>query len=164
MTLLGSKVYTIEAATGIRRKVPGASSSAVLASNGESLAHLDNDGNLIIMSISRPAEVRKIDIQGRVAPVAWSPDSSQVAIWKADGTLQVVDSASGLQTLPPIFESEDNVLRHEGGVELSWPSPRIVILNSGFGLRQSTFRNIPIGRGEYALTPPILPNHNGART
>ena len=131
----GSKVYTIEAATGRRREVPGAFSSAAIASNGESLALLDDDGILTIMSVSPPVEIRKIDIQGRAAQLAWSPDSSQVAIWKDDGTLQVVDPASGLQTLPPIFESEDNVLGYSYGDELSWPSPRIVILNRGFRLK-----------------------------
>jgi hypothetical protein len=106
----GSKIYTIEAATGDRREVPGAFSNAAIASNGESIALLDDEGILTIMSVSPPVEIRKIDIQGRGAQLAWSPDSSQIAIWKNDGTLQVVDPASGLQTLPPIFESEDNVL------------------------------------------------------
>jgi hypothetical protein len=41
----GSKVYTIEAATGSRREVPGAFSSAAIASNGEYLALLDDDGS-----------------------------------------------------------------------------------------------------------------------
>jgi WD40 repeat protein len=132
-----SKVYTIEAATGRRREVPGAFSSAAIASNGESLALVDDDGILTIMSVSLPAEVRKIDIQGqgRGAQLAWSPDSSQVAIWKNDGTLQVVDPASGLQTLPPIFESEDNVLGYSYGKELSWASSQVVILNRGFRLK-----------------------------
>jgi hypothetical protein len=131
----GSKVYTIEAATGRRREVPGAFSSAAIASNGGSLALVDDDGILTIMSVSPPVEIRKIDIQGRGAQLAWSPDSSQVAIWKNDGTLQVVDPARGLQTLPPIFESEDNVLGYSYGDKLSWPSSRIVILNRGFRLK-----------------------------
>jgi len=133
--LPGSNVYTIEAATGIRREVPGAFSSAAIASNGKSLALVDDDGILTIMSVSPPAEVRKIDIQGRAAQLAWSPDSSQIAIWKNDGTLQVVDPASGLQTLPPIFESEDKVLGYSYGGELSWASPQVVILNRGFRLK-----------------------------
>jgi hypothetical protein len=74
-------------------------------------------------------------VQGRGAQLAWSPDSSQVAIWKNDGTLQVVDPASGLQTLPPIFESEDNVLGCSYGKELSWASSQVVILNRGFRLK-----------------------------
>ena len=131
----GSKVYTIEAATGHRREVPGAFSSAAIASNGESIALVNDDGIMTIMSVSPPVEIRKIDIQGRAAQLAWSPDSSHVAIWKDDGTLQVVDPASGLQTLPPIFESEDNVLGYSYGDALSWPSPRIVILNRGFRLK-----------------------------
>jgi hypothetical protein len=49
-----SKVYTIEAATGHRREVPGAFSSAAIASNDESLALVDDDGNLTIMSVSHP--------------------------------------------------------------------------------------------------------------
>jgi hypothetical protein len=130
-----SKVYIIEAATGSRREIPGAFSSAAIASNGESLALLDDDGILTFMSISSPVEIRKIDIQSRGSQLAWSPDSSQVAIWKNDGTLKVVDPVSGLQTLPPIFESEDNVLGYSYGDELSWPSPRIVILNRGFRLK-----------------------------
>jgi hypothetical protein len=130
-----SEVYTIEAATGHRREVPGAFSSAAIASNGESIALIDDDGILTIMSVSPSAEIRKIDIQGRGAQLAWSPDSSRIAIWKNDGTLQVVDPASGLQTLPPIFESEDNVLGYSYGDELSWRSPRIVILNRGFRLK-----------------------------
>jgi Tfp pilus assembly protein PilV len=130
-----SKVYTIETATGHRREVPGAFSSAAIASNGESLALMDDEGNLTIMSVSPLVEIRKIDIQDRGAQLAWSPDSSQIAIWKNDGTLQVVDPASGLQTLPPIFESEDNVLGYSYGAELSWRSPRIVILDRGFRLK-----------------------------
>jgi hypothetical protein len=133
--LPGSNVYTIEAATGIRREVPGAFSSAAIASNGKSLALLDDDGILTIMSVSPFVETRKIDMQGRAAQLAWSPDSSQIAIWAGDGTLQVVDPASGLQTLPPIFESEDNVLGYSYGDELSWPSPQTLILNRGFRLK-----------------------------
>jgi hypothetical protein len=87
------------------------------------------------MSVSQPVEIRKIDIQGRGAQLAWSPDSSQIAIWKNDGTLQVVDPASGLQTLPPIFESEDKVLGYSYGAELSWASPQVVILDRGFRLK-----------------------------
>jgi hypothetical protein len=131
----GSKVYMIEAATGRRREVPGVFSSAAIASNGKSLALMDKDGILTIMSVSPPVEIRKIDIQVRGAKLAWSPDSSQIAIWKSDGTLQVVDPASGRQTLPPIFESEDKVLGFSYGDELSWPSPRTVILNRGFRLK-----------------------------
>ena len=132
-----SKVYTIEAATGRRREVSGAFSSAAIASNGESLALVDDDGILTIMSVSQPMEIRKIDIQGqgRGAQVAWSPDSSRIAIWKNDGTLQVVDPASGLQTLPPIFESEDKVLGYSYGAELSWESRQVVLLNRGFRLK-----------------------------
>jgi hypothetical protein len=130
-------VYTIEAATGRRREVPGAFSSVAIASNGESLALLDDDGILTIMSVSPPVEIRKIDIQGqgRGAQLAWSPDSSQIAIWAHDGTLQVVDPASGLQTRPPIFESEDKVLGYSFGAELLWPSPQTLILNRGFRLK-----------------------------
>ena len=131
----GSKVYTIEAATGRRREVPGAFTIAAMASNGRSLALLDNDGILTIMSVSPFVEIRKINTQGRVAQLAWSPDSSQIAIWAGDGTLQVVDPASGLQTLPPIFESEDKVLGYSYGAELSWASPQVVILNRGFRLK-----------------------------
>jgi hypothetical protein len=131
----GSKVYMIEAATGRRREVPGVFSSAAIASNGKSLALMDKDGILTIMSVSPPVEIREIDIQVRGAKLAWSPDSSQIAIWKSDGTLQVVDPASGRQTLPPIFESEDKVLGFSYGDELSWPSPRTVILNRGFRLK-----------------------------
>jgi hypothetical protein len=130
-----SKVYIIEAATGNRREVPGAFSSAAIANNGEYLALMDNEGILTIMSVSPPVEIRKIDLQGRSAQLAWSPDSTHVAIWKDDGTLQVVDPATALQTLPPIFESEDNVLGYSYGAELSWPSPHIVILNRGFRLK-----------------------------
>jgi hypothetical protein len=108
-----------------------------IASNGESLALLDDDGILTIMSVSPPVEIRKIDIQGqgRGAQLAWSPDSSQIAIWAHDGTLQVVDPASGLQTRPPIFESEDKVLGYSFGAELLWPSPQTLILNRGFRLK-----------------------------
>jgi hypothetical protein len=132
-----SKVYTIEAATGSRREVLGAFASAAIASNGDSLALVDDDGILTIMSVSQPVEIRKIDIQGQGhgAQVAWSPDSSQIAIWKNDGTLQIVDPVSGLQTLPPIFESEDKVLGYSYGAELSWASPQVVILNRGFRLK-----------------------------
>jgi hypothetical protein len=133
--LPGSKVYMIEAATGIRREVPGGFSSAALANNGKSLALLNDDGILTIMSVLPPVEIRKVDIQARGAQLAWSPDSSQIAIWKDDGTLEVVDPANGLQTLPPIFESEDKVLGFSYGDELSWPSPRTVILNRGFRLK-----------------------------
>ena len=130
-----SKVYTIEAATGHRREVPGAFSNAAIASNGESIALVDDDGILTIMSVSPPVEIRKIDIQGRAAQLAWSPDSSRIAVWKSDGTLQVLDPATGLQTLPPIFESEDKVLGYSYGAELSWPSPQTLILNRGFRLK-----------------------------
>jgi hypothetical protein len=133
--LPGSKVYIIERDTGIRREVPGAFSSAALANNGKSLALVNDDGILSIMSVLPPVEIRKVDIQARGAQLAWSPDSSQIAIWKDDGTLEVVDPANGLQTLPPIFESEDKVLGFSYGDELSWPSPRTVILNRGFRLK-----------------------------
>jgi WD40 repeat protein len=132
VTLLGSKVHMIEAATGIRREVPGAFSSAAIASNGKSLALINADGILTIMSVLPPVEIRKIDIPGRGVQLAWSPDSSQIAIWKDDGTLEVVDPSNGLQTLPPIFESEDKVLGYSYGYELSWPSQRTLILNRGF--------------------------------
>ena len=46
-----------------------------------------------------------------------------------------MDPASGLQTLPPIFESEDKVLGYSYGAELSWASPQVVILNRGFRLK-----------------------------
>jgi hypothetical protein len=135
LPLPGSKVYAIEAATGRRREVSGAFTIAAMASNGKSLALLDDDGNLTIMSVSPFVEIRKIDTQGRVAQLAWSPDSSQIAIWAGDGTVQVLDPASGLQTLPPIFESEDKVLGYSFGDQLSWPSPQTLILNRGFRLK-----------------------------
>jgi hypothetical protein len=156
VTLLGSKVYTIEAATSRRHEIPGAFSSAAIASNGESLALLDDDGILTIMSLSSPVEIRKIDIQRRDAQLAWSPDSSQVAIWKSDGTLQVVDPANGLQTLPPIFESEDNVLGYSYGAELSWRSPRIVILNRGFRLKTVDLSEHPDWKKRICATASAL--------
>jgi hypothetical protein len=131
----GSKVYAIEATTGSRREVPGAFSIAAVAGNGKSLALLDDDGILTIMSVPPFVEIRKIDMQGRGAQLAWSPDSSQIAIWTGDGTLHVVDPASGLQTLPPIFESEDKLLGYSFGDELSWRSPQTLILNRGFRLK-----------------------------
>jgi hypothetical protein len=135
LPLPGSKVYAIEAATGSRREVPGAFSIAAMASNGKSLALLDEDGILTIMSVSPFVEIGKIDTQARGSQLAWSPDSSQLAMWKNDGTLQVVDPTSGLQTLPPIFESEDKVLGYSYGDQLSWPSSQTLILNRGFRLK-----------------------------
>ena len=61
-----SKVYTIEVATGIRREVPGAFSSAAIASNGGSLALVDDDGILTIMSVSNPLKSERLTSKARV--------------------------------------------------------------------------------------------------
>jgi hypothetical protein len=147
-----SKVYIIEAATGRRREVPGAFTIAAMAGNGKSLALLDDDGNLTIMSVSPFVEIRKIDTQGRVAQLAWSPDSHQIAIWAGDGTLQVLDPASGLQTRPPIFESEDKVLGYSFGDQLLWPSPRTLILDRGFRLKTVDLSQHPDWRKRICTT------------